>query len=125
VVSAHWHGKDATKDMPAGYKITFRKDRTIVEFKGSEGGVGDDSRVKLNPSKSPKELEWSFTLNLSTGSRDVHARLELPGIYEIEGDTLKLCWDVGRATGRRPTGFKTETGTEHLALVLKRAKSGK
>jgi uncharacterized protein (TIGR03067 family) len=41
------------------------------------------------------------------------------GIYVLEGDTLKLC---SGEHGDRPTGFKTEKGTDHTYLRLQRAK---
>ncbi len=122
LVAAHRHGKDALKELPKGYKITFRDDLWIVEFEGRKPFKDVDSRVKLDPSKSPKEFEWVRTGVIGLGASDQPFRLELLGIYEIDGDTLKLCWDVGQATGRRPTAFKTEAGTEHLSLELKRAK---
>src|SRR5262245_65035724 len=70
VVAAHRQGKDATKELPKGYKITFRDDLWVVEFEGRKPFKDGDSRVKLDPSKSPKEFECVWTGVIPLGARD-------------------------------------------------------
>ncbi|MBZ5724292.1 MAG: TIGR03067 domain-containing protein [Acidobacteriia bacterium] len=41
------------------------------------------------------------------------------GIYELKGDTLKLCTGMD---GDRPTTFRTEKYTDHTYILLKRTK---
>jgi uncharacterized protein (TIGR03067 family) len=41
------------------------------------------------------------------------------GIYELKGDTLRLCTGMD---GDRPTTFRTEKYTDHTYMLLKRAK---
>lgn len=122
LTSAHRHGKDATAAMPKGYQITFRDDLWIFHFEGRTPFDEKAFRIKLNPAKSPKEFDVIVPPLITSNAGPPTGSMELPGIYRIEGDTLKLCWDVGRATGRRPTHFETEAGTEFLSLVLKRIK---
>ena len=44
----------------------------------------------------------------------------MPGIYEISGDTLKVCFDPEGK--KRPTEFKTEAGAPTVLVVHKRVK---
>jgi len=64
--------------------------------------------VKLDPSKNPKEFEAVLE-----GSDE-----KVLGLYEAEGDTLKMCWT--NPGGERPTAF---SGGEGKTLVVyKKAK---
>jgi uncharacterized protein (TIGR03067 family) len=80
-------------------KLTFVSEQARTEL-----------RFRLNPQRQPKEID------LNKGER------RSVGIYDLQGDQLKLCYEVdGRAP--RPQRFEVITGTEVL-LVLKRKKSG-
>lgn len=68
--------------------------------------------IKLDPAQKPKVLDLSFT----RAGKDVVGKC----IYELEGDTLKLCYDD---EGNRPTEFKTRADAPSLKLyVFKRKK---
>lgn len=71
---------------------------------GSEGRLTFD--MKLDPATSPKEIDL-------TGDGLVQ-----PGIYELKGDELKICFDQSGKT--RPTEFDTKDGDKNLLLVMKR-----
>jgi hypothetical protein len=43
------------------------------------------------------------------------------GIYSLEGDSLRLCYNFG-PDGKRPTSFITKSGSEDILMVLKRQK---
>ena len=43
----------------------------------------------------------------------------LEGIYSLEGDTLRLCYDLG-TEAKRPSGFTTAKGNQQVLFVLKR-----
>lgn len=120
MVAAHRQGKDVTKEMPKGYKITFRGKLWIVEMNGRKPFDKNTAHIRLDPSKTPKQFNCIWTLIIAQGAGERRTRLQLPGIYKIDGDTLRLCWDVGRATGRRPSSFVTKAGTEYLSLTLRR-----
>jgi uncharacterized protein (TIGR03067 family) len=84
--------------------------------KGSEwfaplGGV--KSTFKIDPTKSPKELDLQRELK----GKEVTFR----GIYKIEGDTLTFCRALA-PTGERPTEFKA--GEEVVLLQFKRSAPG-
>jgi uncharacterized protein (TIGR03067 family) len=70
-------------------------------------------QLKLDPSKAPKQIDVSEGIYMSRGG-------VWPGIYELNGDDLKICLDLAGKT--RPTQFKTTAGDQCLLLVLKRKK---
>jgi uncharacterized protein (TIGR03067 family) len=43
-----------------------------------------------------------------------------PGIYELDGDTLKVCYATGKA--KRPEAFESKAGSVHVLAVFKRLK---
>ena len=43
---------------------------------------------------------------------------EVPAIYEVSGDTLKVCHAVNGAS--RPTEFKSGEGSDHVLAIYKR-----
>jgi hypothetical protein len=63
----------------------------------------------LEPTAKPK------TFDLATSTRTIE------GIYSLEGDTLRLCYDAkGVEESKRPGGFLTKKGSPQVLLVLKR-----
>jgi RNA polymerase sigma factor (sigma-70 family) len=70
------------------------------------------STFTLDPSKSPREIDLVPQDGPAKGQT-------VPGIYELEGDVLKLCGD-NREAGERPREFATSEGTDRFVMVLKR-----
>jgi uncharacterized protein (TIGR03067 family) len=68
---------------------------------------------KLDPAKSPKELEVAYTDGPNKGKTFV-------GIYKIDGDTLTACFGPDDKT--RPKDFTSTPGSNLRVVVLKRAK---
>ena len=94
------------KDMT----VTFEGDKFTVK-KGHE--VIQVDTEKIDPSKSPKTVDVTVTEGLSKGA-------VMLGIYEIDGDTLKVCFDPEGK--KRPTEFKTAPGSQEFFNVHKRVK---
>jgi uncharacterized protein (TIGR03067 family) len=63
----------------------------------------------LDPTARPKAYD------LITGER------MLEGIYSLDGDTLRLCYDL-EEEAKRPRRFATQPGSRQLLMVLKRQK---
>jgi len=101
------------KEVPAAefkrITVTFEGDRYTVK-KGDE--VIQAATQKLDPSKSPKTLDV-------TVAEGPHQGVVMLGIYEISGDTLKVCFDPEGK--KRPTQFKSASGSQTL-VVHKRVK---
>jgi uncharacterized protein (TIGR03067 family) len=97
----------------------------VIEVKGNAATLtatrpeGDDfvlnGEVKLDDQAKPKKWDWmKFT---GPGGQEAPDNL---GIYELEGDTLKIC--NGGPGNERPTEFKAgENGPPNL-LTLTRVK---
>ena len=102
-----------SKKLPAdqfkGITVTFEGDKYAVK-KGDE--VVEAATQKLDPSKSPKTLDAKVTDGPNKGA-------VILGIYEISGDTLKVCFDPEGK--KRPTEFKGVSGSQTL-VVHKRVK---
>jgi uncharacterized protein (TIGR03067 family) len=93
------------KDMKAVVKGDMLKivigEATFLEFK-----------FTIDPAKKPKTIDAT-----STGEGDKGR--QAPGIYELDGDSLKLC--LGKANNR-PTEFTGKKGSGCSLFVCKREK---
>ena len=77
------------------------------------GDVADQGSLKFDPSMKPKALDIVGTDGPNKGKT-------LLAIYEINGDTLRICYDL---TGKaRPTEFKTAKDIPHFLATYQRAK---
>jgi uncharacterized protein (TIGR03067 family) len=84
-----------------GHVIGFEKD-VEIDYDG-DGGVAGKSSVKLDPSKSPRAIDLTITFLAifpNEKGRTLH------GIYQVEGDELKLAFTSAPFWGR-PREFTT------------------
>ncbi len=103
-------GQKLSADDLKGLILTFEGDKHTVK-KGDE--VIQVGTQKIDPSKSPKTIDVTMTEGPSKGK-------VMLGIYEFDGDTLKVCFD---AEGKkRPTEFKSAAGSPTFVNVHKRVK---
>jgi uncharacterized protein (TIGR03067 family) len=93
-----------------GMTVTFEGDKFTVK-KGDE--VIQVGTEKLDPFKSPKTVDVTVAEGLNKGA-------VMLGIYEISGDTLKVCFDPEGK--KRPTEFKSASGSQTFVNVHKRVK---
>jgi uncharacterized protein (TIGR03067 family) len=102
VVSIEQGGKPYKLD-----KTVFMVDGKRACFQSSDHEM--QGGLYLEPTAKPK----TFDLAMSTRT--------IEGIYSLEGDTLRLCYDPrGVEESKRPGGFLTEKGSPRVLLVLKR-----
>jgi uncharacterized protein (TIGR03067 family) len=90
---------------------------------GNEISYAPNSTVKavfkLNATTKPKSLEYD---DVSKDPKVVTPK-GLQGIYEIDGDTLRIC--VAKQGKERPKTFESKEGSGHVLTVLKRVKEEK
>ena len=110
--SAEVGGKKLPAEQFEGVTITFEGEKSTVK---KDGEVLESATQKLDPSKSPKTID-------ATVASGEHKGEVVLCIYEIDGDTLKVCFDPEGK--KRPTEFKTDSESSTRTLVVhKRVKS--
>jgi uncharacterized protein (TIGR03067 family) len=102
-------GKKLPADQFKGMTVVFEGGKYSVK---SGDQVVEAATLKLDPSKTPKTFDSTVTAGPNKGKVYL-------AIYEISGDTLKVCYD--EEGKKRPTEFKGETGAQTL-VVHKRVK---
>jgi uncharacterized protein (TIGR03067 family) len=102
-------GKEVPADGFKGVTITFEGDKYTVK-NGDE--VIQAAKQALDPSRSPKTIDVTVVEGVNKGT-------VILGIYELNGDTLKVCFDPEGKN--RPTEFKTAAGSQTTLVVHKRA----
>ena len=83
------------------------------KYTATVGKDPDLGTVKLDPSKKPRELDITGTEGPNKG-RTIRA------IYERDGDTLRICYDLGGQG--RPSELRTTPGTRLFLVEYKRRK---
>jgi len=91
----------------------------ILIFEGTKHTVKKGNEVlqvgiqKIDPTKEPKTIDVTMTEGANKGT-------VMLGIYELDGDTLKVCFDPEGK--KRPTEFKSGPGSRCFFNVHKRVK---
>ena len=101
---------EGQKYPTGGSKIVIRGDRFVSLNMGAEYEGG----VTLDEAQTPKTFDLHFEKGPEQGNKSL-------GIYELDGDTWKIC--LGLAGKRRPTKFAAEKGTGHALEFLQREKN--
>jgi uncharacterized protein (TIGR03067 family) len=107
--TAELGGKMFPDDVRKTIKLVVKDDKYMVTV----GKVVDQGTVKVNPSAKPKELDITGTDGPNKGKTFL-------AIYERDGDTLRVCYDLSGKS--RPTEFKTREGTQLFLVTYKREK---
>jgi len=101
-------GKASTKEDLAKMTIVFTGDRFDVRDDGKTVQAGTH---KFDPTKKPGQVDAVITEGEGKDSK-------MLGIYEMTGDTMKVCFDpMGKA---RPTSFTPKEG--QFSAVVQREK---
>jgi uncharacterized protein (TIGR03067 family) len=79
----------------------------------SVAGHPDKGTYTLEPSSKPKAITIKGTEGPNKGKT-------IPAIYELKGDSLRICYDLSGAT--RPAKFKTVPGTQLYLVTYERKK---
>jgi uncharacterized protein (TIGR03067 family) len=84
------------------------------QFTLPEGDTTFRGTFKVDVSTKPKQIDVTFTSGPEKGKTCL-------GIYELEGDTYKVC--MGLVGKPRPKAFVAKAGSGHVLEVLKREKA--
>jgi uncharacterized protein (TIGR03067 family) len=99
-----------------GHVVGHEKDIEISY--DAEGGVATKESIKLDPSRSPKQIDTSNLFNVLFPNTEGQT---FQGIYQLEGDELKLAYPIP-PNGQRPGEFKTKEGSHFVVVTDKRVK---
>jgi uncharacterized protein (TIGR03067 family) len=104
-VSGEVAGKNLPKQRVDDLTVVFAGDKMAV----TTSNGSRESTFKLDATKKPKMIDLVD-----------ENRQTAPGIYEFEGDTLRICLNQGGSG--RPTSFLTKPDTRLRSFVFQRNK---
>jgi uncharacterized protein (TIGR03067 family) len=110
IESSEYGGQKLPADQLKEFIVIYEGDKHTVKAGDKVVQVGTQ---KIDPSKSPKAIDVTMTEGPSKGA-------VMLGVYEIDGDTLKACFDMEGK--KRPTEFKSPPGSQTFLNVHKRVK---
>jgi uncharacterized protein (TIGR03067 family) len=109
-VSAERNGNKMPAEMLKQLLITFAADKIVLK---ENGKVTEEARFTLDPAKKPPAMDVTHTAGRMKGKTAL-------GIYQLEKDTLKLCFsDPGKG---RPGKFEAGANSGLELIVLKKKK---
>jgi len=112
VVLLEENGKKNTEAIA----VVFKGDRAILEEKDSPPS---EAVFKVDATKKPKQLDLLVPINPAD---KIDKGLKILAIYELDGDTLRICYRVPPPTAKdptvteRPTRFRSARGGTLLHL---------
>ena len=104
--TAELGGQKFSDDVRKTIKLVIKDDKYTVTV----GKEIDEGTVKLNPAAKPKEMDI-------TGTKGPNKGKTFLAIYEHDGDTLRVCYDLSGKS--RPSEFKTTEGTRLFLVEYK------
>jgi uncharacterized protein (TIGR03067 family) len=107
-VAQEMDGKALPKEEVAKQTITFERDKWTVHRDGKVVQVGTH---KFDPGKKPAQVDAVVTEGEDKGST-------MLGIYELKGDTIKVCFDPKGK--ERPSDFTSKAG--RMRAIVEREK---
>jgi RNA polymerase sigma-70 factor (ECF subfamily) len=94
-------------------KVVFANDQMTLFWSDKKPR---DFTFSIDPKKTPKAIDL-------TALRGVHKGKVNHGIYQLDGDGLKLCFPDVPGTKVRPVEFKAPAGSQLSLMTLERRKS--
>jgi uncharacterized protein (TIGR03067 family) len=107
--SAELGGKAFPDDVRKSIRLEIKGEQYIVTV----GKQPDRGTCKQNPAAKPKALDI-------TGTEGPNKGKTILAIYELSGDTLRVCYDLSGKS--RPTEFKSTAGSLLFLVEYKRQK---
>ncbi len=106
-------GEALPKAEVKAMRVVFKGDSMTLSM--PKGEAKREYTFTLDPTQKPKAIDTSQRLD------EFKQQIATPGIYELEGNTLKLC--LARPGGsRRPQEMESTATAGTILIVLKRGK---
>jgi uncharacterized protein (TIGR03067 family) len=106
-------GQPMPPPVLASITLTLRGANYEVVVMTEKGISPDKGRVVFDEAAKPMGMTV-------TGVEGPNAGKSFPAIYELDGDRLRICYDLSGA--KRPTEFKSPPGTKLYLVTYHRAK---
>jgi len=118
VVAAEVQGMPVPAQKLGNVRVTFAKGAYTFQADGET----QKHEYKLDSSKSPKQIDLIQRREVLNKDSTKEVLTELrPGIFELNGDDLKLCYE-DEDPKKRPAEFKSKKDTRIFYLQLRRMK---
>ena len=101
------------KPVPAAVLKTISLKLEDGKYEVLAGDVADRGTYALDATSKPKSITVAGTEGPNDGKT-------YPAIYDLKGDTLRICYDLSGE--KRPTEFKTVAGTQLYLVTYSRKK---
>jgi uncharacterized protein (TIGR03067 family) len=114
VIGVEENGQKTPEDKlkEANGTVTIQADKHTLKLGGQDRGT---ATIKLDPNAKPKQYDLHITEGPEKGK-------VLQGIYELEGDTWRLC--LSKDGKSRPTEFAGKANTTWVLVTMKKEKAG-
>lgn len=106
-ISAELGGTKLSEEQLKAIQLTLEGEKYTVKI----GDISDLGTIEIDPSKTPRTMDIIGTEGPNKGKT-------IPAIYEVSGDTLKVCYSLDGKD--RPTEFKAGAATKVFLVVYKR-----
>lgn len=108
-VSAEMGGQKLTEEFLRKTSLSLRQEKYTVRV----GDTNDHGVIKLVADTLPKAMDI-------TSSDPAQEGKSFPAIFEVEGNSLLVCYDLEGK--KRPNAFKSPMGTQWLLIQYKKEK---
>jgi uncharacterized protein (TIGR03067 family) len=101
--------RERNPDEGKGIRCIIKGEKVVAKLPGDDKPAGALA-IKIDAAKTPKTMDL----------RPEGERGKILAIYELKGDTLRVCWSpLGK---ERPSEFASNAGSGHTLVILKREK---
>jgi uncharacterized protein (TIGR03067 family) len=115
IAEAERDGMKAPEDEIKKITLTIKGDKLVARRTENAGKPEEkvyDMSFTIDPTQKPKWIDVTYTDGERKGESS-------QGIYDLEGNTLKICMSRGNT---RPNDFETKAESQRHLMVLKRQK---
>ena len=123
LTSGEFNGQPAPEMILEKMQFTFKDDVLILmgpiaaDANAKEKPEFPKMKIVLDPKTSPKSIDFTLLNGPKKGDKG-------KGIYEIDGDRMKLCF-TNEPSQARPKDFKAAQGSQLASFALEREKPKK
>jgi uncharacterized protein (TIGR03067 family) len=111
LVASDWDGTKG--DAKFSMRVEIKGDKYALTTDDGKKKTSVSGKVKFDPSQKPKAVDFQF--------EEWGRKTPTEGIYELHGDTLKLCFQM--VEGRpRPKELSAKKGSGQALMIWKREK---